>query len=64
MNFITKLFKLKNLIIEKTYNSILMIVDQLIKYTHLILFKKMYTTKQLKFVIMNKSIRYHDIVKE
>ena len=64
MNFIIKLFKSKNFIIKKTCNSILIIIDRLIKYIHLILFKKTYTTKQLKFVILNKIIRYHDIFKE
>ena len=45
MNFIIKLLKLKKSIKEIIYNFIFMIINQLIKYTHIILFKKTYFLK-------------------
>ena len=45
MNFIIKLSRFENLIIDVTYDAILVIIDRLIKYLHVILFKKTYTTK-------------------
>ena len=53
MNFIIKLLKLKKLITEEIYDSILMIIDKLIKYFHLISFKKSYLADQLKFIVLN-----------
>ena len=61
MNFITKFFESKNFVTRITYDIILMIVDRLIKYAHFVSFKKTYTTKKLKFVILNKLVQYHDI---
>ena len=45
MNFIINLSKSKNFVIEEMYDIILMIVDCLIKYAHLILFKETYIAK-------------------
>ena len=56
MNFITKLLKSKKLIEEIIYNSILVMINQLIKYTHIISFKETYFSKQLKYVILNRLI--------
>ena len=64
MNFIIKLLTWKNFIIEEIYDLILIIIDRLIKYAYLISFKEIYIVKQLKFVILNKLIKYHDIFKE
>ena len=64
MNFIIKLFKSRNFVIKKTYDSILMIVNQLIKYIYLISFNETYTTKQLRFVVLNKLIQYYNIFKK
>ena len=61
MNFIIKLSKLRNSTIDVTYDSILVIVDRFIKYSHIILFDELYIAKQLKFVVLNKLIHYHDI---
>ena len=64
MNFIIKLSKLKNSMNEKTYNAILVMIDRLTKYCHIIFFKKTYNVEQLKYIIMNKLIRYQKISKE
>ena len=64
MNFIIKLLKSKNSTNEKTYNAILMMIDCLIKYCHIIFFKKIYNVKQLKYVVLNRLIRYQKISKE
>jgi len=64
MNFIIKLFKLTNLAIEDEYNSILIMIDKLIKYSHIIACKEKFTIEQLKYIILNRLIRYHDILKE
>ena len=61
MNFIIKLLKSRNSTINVTYDVILVIVNRFIKYTHLILFKKKYTTNQLNFIVLNQMIRYHEI---
>ena len=63
MNFITKLSKLINFITKKKYDSILIIVNKLIKYFHIISFKEKYNAKQLKFLILNRLIKYQKISK-
>ena len=63
MNFIIKLFKFKNSTIDMNYDSILVIIDRLIKYSHIILFKKAFTTKQLNFIVLDQLVRYHEISK-
>ena len=63
MNFIIKLPESEELVTEVTYDNILMIIDKLTKYSHLIPFKESYSTDQLKFIVLNRLIRYHDIPK-
>ena len=63
MNFIIKLFKLKNSIIEIQYDSILMMIDKLIKYSHIIVVQKKFTTKQFEMIILNRLIKYNEILK-
>ena len=63
MNFITKLLKSKKLIEEIIYNSILVMMNQLIKYTHIISFKEIYFSEQLKYVILNRLIQHNSISK-
>ena len=46
MDFIIKLLKLKDIIIEIKYNSILVIINELIKYTYFILCIKIFETRQ------------------
>ena len=56
--------KLTNLTIEDKYNLILVIIDKLIKYLYIIACKEKFIAKQLKYIILNQLIRYHDILKE
>ena len=64
MNFIIKLSKSKNSTNEKTYNAILVIINHLIKYCHIIFFKKIYDVEQLKYIVLNRLIRYQKISKK
>ena len=64
MNFIIKLSKSADSVTEELYDNILMMVDRLIKYNHLISFNEKYSANQLKFIVLNKLIRYYDILKE
>ena len=63
MNFITKLFKSKNSTTTIKYDSILMMINKLIKYSHIITFKKKFIAKQFETIILNKFIKYHEISK-
>ena len=45
MDFIVKLLKLKDPIIKEEYDAILVLMDRLIKYSHMILFKEKYTAE-------------------
>ena len=64
MNFIIKLSKSKNSTNEKTYDAILVMIDRLIKYCHIIFFKETYNVEQLKYIVLNKLIQYQRILKE
>ena len=46
MNFIIKLLLSMNLIIKKNYDAILIIINHLTEYSHIIFFKKKYIAKQ------------------
>jgi len=63
MNFITKLPKSTNLATGDKYDSILIMVDKLIKYSHIIACKDKFTAEQLRYIVLNWLIRYHDIPK-
>ena len=63
MNFIIKLFKSKNSITRIQYDSILMMIDKLIKYSHIIIVQKKFTTKQFEMIILNRLIKYNEILK-
>ncbi len=39
-------------------------INKLIKYLRIIACKKKFIAKQLKYVVLNRLIRYHDILKE
>ena len=64
MNFITKLPKSTNSAIGDKYDLILVMVDKLTKYSHIIACKEKFTAKQLGYIVLNRLIRYHDIPKE
>ena len=61
MDFIVKLLKLKDPITKEEYDVILVLVDRLTKYLHLIPFKEKYTAEQLGFIILDRLIRYYRI---
>jgi len=63
MNFIIKLLKLTNLATRDKYNSILVIIDKLIKYSHIIACKEKFIAKQLKYIVLNQLIQYYNIFK-
>jgi len=58
------LFKLINLAIKDRYNSILVIINKLIKYLYIIAYKEKFIAKQLKYIILNRFIRYYNIFKK
>ena len=62
MDFIVKLLKLKDPITKEEYDAILILMDRLIKYSHMIPFKEKYTAEQLGFVILDRLIRYYGIL--
>ena len=64
MNFIIKLPKSTNLAIKKRYNSILVMIDKLIKYLYIIACKEKFIAKQLRYIVLNRLIKYHNISKE
>ena len=63
MNFIIKLSKSKNSTNEEAYDAILVMIDRLTKYCHIIPFKKTYNVEQLKYVVLNRLIQYQKISK-
>ena len=58
MNFITKFSKLVEPTIKIKYNSIIIVVDKLIKYIYFILFKKTFDAEQLEYLFVDKIIKY------
>jgi len=64
MNFIIKLPKLTNLATKDKYNFILIIINKFIKYLYIIACKKKFIAKQLKYIVLNRLIRYYNILKE
>ncbi len=64
MNFITKLLTSKNLSWGVKFNSILTIVNRLIKYTMFISFKKTTTASVLMYIILQELINNHELSKK
>ena len=63
MDFITKFPKSKDITTNIKYNSILIVVDKLTKYAHLILYMEKFMTKQTAWIILDRVIRHHRILK-
>ena len=63
MDFVVKLPKSTHLVTKNKYDSILIIVDKLIKYSLMILFKESYTAEQLGFIILETLIKDYGISK-
>jgi len=64
MNFITKLSTSKNSAWGVKFNSILTIVDRLIKYIMFISFKKITTASVLMYIILQELINNHELSKK
>jgi len=64
MNFIIKLSKSTNLATEERYDSILVMIDRLIKYLHIVACKEKFIAEQLRYIVLNRLIRYYNILKE
>ena len=47
---------------KKKYDSILIMMNKLIKYFYIIVYKKNYIVKQFEFIILNKLIKYYNIL--
>ena len=62
MDFITKLPPSKDLATEVIYNSILVIVDTLTKYTHFIPCKESITATELVYLTLDRLIRHYRIL--
>ncbi len=56
--------KLTNLAIENKYNLILIIINKLIEYLYIIVYKEKFIVKQLKYIILNRFIQYYNIFKK
>jgi len=61
MDFVVKLPELKDPVTGGTFNSIIVIVDKLIKYAILIPYKEIYKAYQLGFVLLDRLIRDYSI---
>ena len=49
---------------KKNYDAILIMINRLTKYFYIVPFKKEYIVKQLKYIALNKLIRYHELFKK
>jgi len=63
MNFIIKLPKSTDPATGDKYDSILIMVDKLIKYSHIIACKEKFIAEQLGYIVLDRLIRYHNIPK-
>jgi len=61
MDFVVKLLKLKDLVTGDTFNSIIVIINKLIKYAILIPYKEIYKVDQLEFILLDRLIRDYSI---
>ena len=61
MDFITKLPPSIEGHSGVTYDTILVIVDKLTKYAHFVLCKGTLTAEQLRFLVLDRLIRYYGI---
>ena len=63
MDFVVKLPKSKDPATQDTFDSIIVIVDKLTKYTIIVLFKESYKADQLAFILLDRLIRDYSILK-
>ena len=63
MDFVVKLPKSTDSATKVVYNSILVVVDTLTKYTHLVPWKKSGTASKLASVLLRKLVSYQELPK-
>ena len=63
MDFITKLPRSKNSVIGHEYDIILVTVDRLIKYMHFIPTNETNIVEQLRYLTLDRLIRYYGFTK-
>ena len=63
MDFIIKFPKSEEFIIAIVYNSIITMINKLIKYIYFISFIKIYNIEQLKRLYIDRIIKYQKILK-
>ena len=56
--------KSTNLATKDKYNLILIIVNKLIKYLYIIVYKEKFIVEQLNYIVLNQLIRYYNIFKK
>ena len=61
MDFIVKLSKSEDVSIKVKYDSILVVINKLTKYTHLILCNENFIAKETVCVVLDRVIRYYGI---
>jgi hypothetical protein len=49
---------------NENYDSTLVMIDRLTKYSHIISFKETYSAEQLEYIVLDRLIRYHELSKE
>ena len=62
MDFIVKLLKSDDPTTGVTYNSILVVVDRLTKYSYFISCNKTITAKELAHLVLNRIVRIHRLL--
>lgn len=48
---------------KESYDAILITINCLIKYNHIVFFKKNYIAEQFEYIILNRLIKYHKLSK-
>ncbi len=61
MDFIIKLPKSRDLVTKDIFNSIIVIINKLIKYAIIIPYKETYKVDQLEYILLDRLIRDHGI---
>ncbi len=61
MDFIIKLLKSRDLVMKDIFNSIIVIINKLTKYTIMIPYKETYKVDQLGYILLNRLIRDYSI---
>jgi len=64
LNFIVKLFKSKEKVIETTYDFILIITNKLIKYEYFLSYKKTTFVKDLIYTFLRMIVANHELSDE